>query len=177
MAAIHAQDVEDRELSSVLERLANIKQSNSSFVEKKSISFIDSDIQLSGTLEYTAPDILVKQTLKPAPELFKVTGNDLHVKNAAGEETDLLLTNYPLIEMFVEAYRGILSGNLKKLQNFYKVNFQGTAKHWFISLTPIDDEALEYIEMISVEGHGAVINKFITLESSGDKSTLLIVNK
>ena len=174
---IYAGDTEAKAFKEVLAKLASVKQSYSGFTETKKISLLDNEIKLSGLLEYAAPDSLVKQTLKPAPELFKITGNNLHLKNAAGEETDLLLTNYPIVEMFVEAYRGILSGHLEKLTGFYKVNFKGDVKHWFISLTPIEDEALEYIEMITVEGQGATIRKFITVESNGDKSIMLITNK
>lgn len=174
---VHADSVETGALNEVMKQLANVKQSNSEFIETKSISLLDNEIKLSGLLEYTAPNSFIKQTLKPNHELFKVTGNALHIKNADGEESDLLVSNYPAIEMFVVAYQGILSGDLKKLTEFYKVTFKGNSKHWNISLFPIEDDALEYIEMITVEGQGAIISKIITLESSGDKSIMLIINK
>lgn len=170
-------EVNKADLNAVMKQLATVKQSKSEFIETKSISLLDNEIKLSGLLEYTAPNSFIKQTLIPRHELFKVIGNELHIKNAEGEESNLLVSNHPVIEMFVEAYRGILSGNLKKLTEFYTIKFKGNSKRWHISLIPIEEEALEYIEVITVEGQGATISKILTLEASGDKSIMHITNK
>ena len=170
-------EVNKADLNAVMKQLATVKQSKSEFIETKSISLLDNEIKLSGLLEYTAPNSFIKQTLIPRHELFKVIGNELHIKNAEGGESNLLVSNHPVIEMFVEAYRGILSGNLKKLTEFYTIKFKGNSKRWHISLIPIEEEALEYIEVITVEGQGATISKILTLEASGDKSIMHITNK
>jgi len=160
----------------VLENLAKVKHINAEFEETKSINMLENKIKLAGLLEYRAPDSLSKQTLQPTSELFVVKGNDLHIKNAAGEETDLLLTNYPVVEMFVEAYRGLLAGNLKKLRDYYEVQFTGNIKHWTITLTPIEEEALELISIITAEGIGENIHKVTVNEANGDSSVMQIKN-
>lgn len=168
---------EDVNLKLVLNKLAAIKHIKSDFVEMKMISMLDNNIKLSGVLEYTAPDVLIKKTLKPTPELFTVKGNSLHVKNSAGENIDLLLTNYPVVAMFVEAYRGVLSGNLEKLKEFYDISFKGNSEQWSITLIPIEDEGLEIIERIVIEGMAATVTKYTTFETSGDKSVMRVKNK
>jgi len=167
---------ENLELKLVLKDLAKINHINAEFEEIKSINILENKIKLSGLLEYRAPDSITKKTLQPTSELFVVKGNDLHIKNAAGEETDLLLTNYPVVEMFVEAYRGLLAGNLKKLRNYYEVQFTGNIKHWTITLTPIEEEALELISIITAEGIGENIHKVIINEANGDSSIMQIKN-
>ena len=161
-------------LKLVLNNLSKIKHIEANFKEIKDISLFDKKIIVMGNLEYIAPDILIRRTLKPKSEIFKVEGDNLYLKKSTGKELDLLVSSYPLIELFVEAYRGILSGDLIKLQNFYNVDFKGNTEQWTISLVPIDDDGLEYIEEITVTGEKDDVVRFITIESSGDKSTLNI---
>lgn len=168
---------ENKDLMLVLDKLSNIKKSTAAFVEVKNYSLLNEEIKLDGNLEYIAPDILIKKTLNPEPEYFKVTGNELQIKKADGEEYDLLLTDYPLVEMFVEAYRGILSGNLEKLEQYYKVEYSGSNIAWSIKLIPTDEEAREYIDTIIVDGIGTEVNKITTIEPGGDKTVMFIKNK
>ncbi len=175
---------DNKGLVSVLNKLSAIQKISMTFTEIKTYSLLNEQIKLSGQLEYTAPDTLIKKTTQPEAEYFKVTGDTLTIKKADGEEHELLLSNYPLIEVFVEAYRGVLSGNLGKLKQYYDVEFVETlpsGQHrneskWIIKLTPTDEEALEYIDVITVEGLGSTVKKVVTLESGGDKSVLNINN-
>ncbi len=168
----------------VLNKLSANQKTTAEFVEIKTYSLLNEQIKIGGQLEYIAPDTLIKKTIKPEAEYFKVIGDTLTIKKADGEENELLLSNYPLVEMFVEAYRGVLSGNLRKLEQYYEVEFveaihAGQRKNestWTIKLTPTDEEALEYIDMIIVDGSGGIVNKVTTLESGGDKSVLTIKN-
>jgi len=167
---------ENNDLMRVLEDLASVKQSTSEFTEIKEYGFLNEKIKLTGQLKYIAPETLIKKTIYPKAESFKVTGNELMIQQADGTEHKLLLTNYPVIEVFIEAYRGVLSGNLRKLNNYYRLEYVATGTSWKIKLTPIDNDALEYIEIIIVEGVGSNINKVTTIESGGDKSVLTIKN-
>jgi len=169
----HAQ-ANNETLELVLNNLSKIKHIEASFKDIKNISLFDKKVILTGNLEYIAPDVLIRRTLKPKTEIFKVKGDNLYLKKSTGKELELLVSSYPLIEMFVEAYRGILSGNLIKLKNFYNIDFKGNAVQWTISLVPVDDDGLEYIEEIIVTGYKDDVVKFTTIESGGDKSTLNI---
>ncbi|VAW92608.1 hypothetical protein MNBD_GAMMA23-2441 [hydrothermal vent metagenome] len=173
---------DNKGLSLVMEKLSAIQRTTAEFTEIKTYSLLNEQIKLSGQLEYVAPDTLIKKTIKPEAEYFEVTGDALTIKKLDGEEHNLLLSNYPLIEIFVEAYRGVLSGNLKKLKQYYGVEFIETSQlggvnneaFWTIKLTPTDEEALEYIDVIIVDGVGGAVNKVTTMESGGDKSVLSI---
>jgi len=164
-------------LKLVLNNLSKIKHIEASFKDIKIISLLDKKFILTGHLEYIAPDVLIRRTLKPQKEIFKVKGGNLYLKDSTGKELELLVSSYPLIEMFIEAYRGILSGNLIKLQNYYNIDFKGNSEQWVISLVPVDDDGLEYIEEIIVNGYKDDVVKFTTIESSGDMSILNITKK
>lgn len=166
---------DNKDLNFVLNKLSVIKKISAEFVEIKTYSLLNETIKLTGQLEYIAPDILIKKTTYPDAEYFKVSGDLLTIKQADGEEYALLLSSYPLIEMFVEAYRGVLSGNLRKLEQYYDVKFSsGAQSGWTIKLTPTDEEALEYIDVIIINGIGSTVNKVSTLEPGGDRGVLTI---
>ncbi len=175
---------DNKQLEDVLDQLSSVSEVFATFTEIKTYSLLNEKIKLSGQLEYIAPDTLIKKTTQPEAEYLKVTGDTLIVKKTEGEEQQLLLSNYPLIEVFVEAYRGVLSGNLRKLEQYYAVEFVDTLPSgqqenklkWVIKLTPTDEEVLEYIQTIIIDGAGETINKVTTLESGGDKIVLTIKN-
>jgi len=175
---------DNKQLEDILDRLSSAQKISATFTEIRTYSLLSDKIKLSGQLEYIAPDTLIKKTTQPEAEYLKVTGDTLTIKKIEGEEQQLLLSNYPLIEIFVEAYRGVLSGNLRKLEKYYDIELvdalssgqQENKLKWVIKLTPTDEEALEYIQTIIVDGVGETINKVTTLESGGDKTVLIIKN-
>jgi len=165
------------EFNVVMENMSQISRSTALFEEEKSFALLNKEIKLSGRLEYIAPDTIIKKTMKPEPELFKVNGNELYIEKQNGDKHNLILSNYPLVAVFTEAYRGVLSGDIKKLKNYYDVDFRASSESWTISLTPLDEDALQYIEMILVEGIGTSILRITTIESGGDKSIMNIKEK
>ncbi len=175
----------DNGLVMVLKRLASVHEITAEFQEVKTYSLLNEEIKSEGQLDYIAPDILIKKTIRPAVEYFKVTGDTLYIKKADGEEHDLLLSNYPLVATFVEAYRGVLSGNIDKLRSYYEIDFSQQHKTikdrtvlvWNMNLTPIDEEAQELIEVVRVEGIAANIHRIEIVESGGDKSVMQIKNQ
>ncbi len=170
----YAGPVTDSSLEAVLLNLSKIKHSKARFVETKFISILDNKIKLTGTLEYITPDTLIKKTITPQPEFFKVSGDKLHIVKADGEQYDLLLSNYPVIAVFTEAYRGVLGGNLRTLNDYYDVSFKTSENNWTITLLPLDEEALEYIEAIELSGSDTHIRTVTTTEPGGDKSIMQI---
>lgn len=168
----------DIKLNSILIDFSKIKQSSASFVEEKSSIFLDEKIIIKGTLFYTAPDTLIKKTSYPESALYKISGDNL-IFEKQSEREQLSLSNYPIVEMFVESYRGLLSGNIITLEKYYDVEFQafkktalGKAASWLITLIPNNDESLEVIEKIIIKGRTTNIIEVITYETGGDKSSI-----
>lgn len=161
----------------VFSALSKVKHVEANFIETKTISLLSNSVVFSGTLEFSAPDSLTKRTLKPKNMLSKVTDDRLILEDESGERSEMYLSDHLLIEMFVEAYRGVLSGNIKKLHEYYDVSVTGNINKWDIVLTPLDEDGLEYIESIDIEGKDEAVLRITTVESSGDKTVLDIINK
>ncbi len=162
-------------LEEVMAKLSEISSSQANFNETKTIAFLNKPLLSEGRLSYVAPDHILKETLKPNYEKFEIKGDFLQVSKANGETHEINLQNYPAIKAFAEAYRGVLGGNLKRLEQFYEISFSGEIRHWIIVLVPKDDEMSEYIEKLVVEGHAGAVTKMITVETGGDNTEMNII--
>ena len=162
-------------LEEVMAKLSEISSSQANFKETKTIAFLNKPLLSEGRLSYVAPDHILKETLKPHHEKFEIKGDFLQVSKANGETHEINLQNYPAIKAFAEAYRSVLAGNLKQLEQFYEINFSGEIRHWIIVLVPKDDEMSEHIEKLVVEGHAGTVTKMITVETSGDNTEMNII--
>ncbi len=162
-------------LEEVMAKLSEISSSQANFKETKTIAFLNKPLLSEGRLSYVAPDHIQKETLKPHYEKFEIKDDFLQVSKANGESHEINLQNYPAIKAFAEAYRGVLGGNLKRLEQFYKISFSGEIRHWIIVLVPKDDEMSEYIEKLVVEGHAGTLIKMITVETGGDNTEMNII--
>ena len=167
----------NEELDTVLDLFGKVEESHVSYIEKRKISFLKDELTSRGTLSYKKPNYIRKQVLLPKPEMFEARGEYLRVQQGEGKVREFLLQNYPLVETFINAYRGLLTGNRKLLQDNFEIFFEGNVQDWRIILKPRDEEAAMVIDYLSIEGKDGNPLSFITRESSGDTSSLVIPQK
>ena len=101
-------------LDSLMRELASVQHSKARFVERKYLKMLDRPLELSGTLEYRAPDHLERRTLTPKPESFVVDGDRLRLENARGRKRTFALQDNPVLWAFVESIRASLKGDLAR---------------------------------------------------------------
>lgn len=174
VAHVHAASTQS-DFNKVMQSMSQVKKSFANFTETKSFALLNEKLVFSGQLFYTAPDQVTKVVIKPQSERFEIRSDTLYVELADGSKYKLLLSNYPLLEIFAEAYRGILSGNIKVLKKFYDLEFTGDYNNWVLTLTPVEEEAQEYVESVVMYGKAAQLEKILTLENGGDKSLMQII--
>ena len=162
-------------LQEVMSKFSEVKISRANFKESKTYAFLSKPLLSEGRLSYVAPDHIQKETLKPHHEFFEIKGGTLLISKADGKNNEMHLQNYPAIQAFAEAYRGVLSGDLKKLKRFYEIKFSGEFRQWVIVLIPRSGEVREYIEQLVFEGRGGTIIKMITVETGGDSTEMKII--
>ncbi len=163
------------ELDKVLDNLKQVQSSEARFVEVHTFSFLKEGLTSKGILTYKKPDVIRKQVTEPKTELFEASGDYLKVQQQGGEVRELLLQNYPLVATFVNAYRGILSGDKALLMFHFETSFSGDSASWRITLTPKDDEVAQLVQAMMVEGAGKRLTKIIIKESGGDQSVMRII--
>jgi len=154
--------------------LAANKASRVAFVEKKYLSSLDRPLESSGTLSYTAPSRLEKQTTQPTPETLIVDGNTLTV-NRNGSRHTLSLASYPEVAAFTDSIRATLAGDLDRLSRDYKVVLDGSRAQWRLTLLPSDPKIATLVSRVTIDGRDDRIASFEVLQASGDRSVTTIV--
>jgi outer membrane lipoprotein-sorting protein len=163
------------DMQQLMQRMAQTSAARARFSETKHSSLVKTPLVSSGTLSYTRPDRIAKQTLSPYEESISVEGDTLTLENKAkGVRHTLALQSYPVVWAFVESIRATLSGNLKTLQRFYELRFDGTPQAWLLSLEPTDVQMAAYVQTIRIRGTEGRITSIEIFEAGGDRSLMTI---
>ena len=167
----HAEDTWDLDL--LLQSLATIRSSHASFIEKKFIAILDTPVESSGELFYTAPDRLEKRTMKPKAESM-VLDKDKLIVEQRGKKHILSLQSYPEIAAFIDSIRGTLAGDRKALERSYKLSIAGTQQDWDLNLLPLDDKMKKVVASINISGSGNMLETIKIKQADGDSSVMMI---
>lgn len=153
--------------------LAQQKNGEARFTEERTVHGLEGPLHASGTLSFSAPDRLVRQTLSPRPETMSVEGNTLTLSRG-GRTRTLTLDSMPELQGLVEAMRGTLTGNASGLQRYFRSTLSGDRKSWTLDLQPIDDRLAAQVRALRLSGRdGRVLG--IEMEFvGGDRSVMAI---
>lgn len=160
-------------LEPLMSSLAQKQHERATFVEKKTISYLDKPVESSGELLYRAPDLLEKRTLKPKPELLRIEGDQLTIERAK-KKHQVSLSEHPEIGGFVDSIRGTLAGDRKALERSYQLSLDGLPERWTLSLTPTDPKMSAMIQKITIGGRRADVRSIEIQQADGDRSLMII---
>src|SRR5262245_34162166 len=98
------------DLQRLMQELAQVKTAKARFTERRHVAILSAPLDSSGTLVYSAPGKLEKQTLTPRPESLVLEGDRLTLE-AKGRRRTFALQEHPVIWAFVESIRSTLAGD------------------------------------------------------------------
>jgi outer membrane lipoprotein-sorting protein len=174
-APVAAEDMAtENTLHEVMNRLHDVKSASGQFVEKKYLSILSEPLESSGTLVYTAPDRLEKNTLWPDTQSLIVVGDNLTIARDARQPRTLKLAEHPEIDAFVESVRATLAGNIDGLHRYYDIALDGDAGHWTLSLRPTVKAMRDMIKNITLRGRDGVLQSVEIDEADGDRSVMTV---
>ena len=161
-------------VNQLMSELGRVQHAKARFVERKHLKVLKTPLESTGTLEYDAPDRLVKRTLEPKPETMTVAGERLVIESQARSRT-LRLGDYPVLGAFVESLRATLNGDLAALERFYRVTLEGGPQRWQLTLTPRDPKMSALIESILIGGGHGRVGRVEVRETRGDRSVMTVL--
>ena len=163
----------DFSLEMLLEQFTRTSSADARFREEKQLAVLEVPLVVEGTLSYRAPDYLKKEVRQPQHSLLEISGDSLRLETGKEQRT-LSLDSHPLIRVFAESYRAILSGNGATLEQHFETELAGTLEDWTLRLLPRDKQARDYIAAIIIRGSSSHIHSTETLEASGDTTLMTI---
>jgi outer membrane lipoprotein-sorting protein len=164
-------------LQTLMQSMASIPSSRSSFIETRHIALLTQPLELKGRLTYERPNRLSKHVLSPFDELISVDGDALTVVNKTkGEQRFISLREQPQMRALVESVRATLAGDLAQLERHYHVEFSGTRGSWRMLLVPRDAKVRQYVVTIALAGAEARLARIEIAETGGDRSVMTILH-
>jgi len=161
------------DIDQLMRELAQTRSDRALFVEKKFIAILDKPVESSGELVYTAPDHLVKRTVKPKPESMTVDAGVLTIERGR-QKHRLQLQDYPELAAFIDSIRGTLAGDRKALERSYRLSLDGTPERWTLELQPANEKMLAVIRNIRIGGVRDAVRSVEIFQADGDRSLMLI---
>lgn len=167
---------QDFGLAELMSLLAQRKSSHATFVERKFFKVLEQPVESSGELEYIAPSLVKKQTLKPKPELLILDGEKLSIESGNKRRKTFNLQDHPEVSTFVTSIRATLSGDLSALENYYAVGLTGSQQQWQLLLTPKQPQLLKLIKQIRIDGTQGFVSTIAFEQADGDRSEMVITS-
>lgn len=161
------------DLAQLAALLARTGQGEATFVETKRIEMLDRTLVSSGRLAFKAPDVFVRETLKPAHERLAVEGNRLTLSRGGLQRTTTL-DSVPEAAVIVDAIRGTLTGDRATLERVFTATVSGDARNWTLDLVPRDARLRAQVAQLRVTGRDALLREVQMLLADGDRSTMTI---
>ena len=162
-----------------MENLASVREVKSTYTERRTSSFLISDVQLSGKLHYRAPDFIRKTVQTPYEQITTIRGDTVSIEkiNTRGESSTrhYSLGAHESLQSAVEGIRATLSGDYEYLQESFEIEVSGTRESWSVLLLPRDEAIRQQIESIFIVGTDDAISSIDTTNTDGDESSLQLV--
>jgi outer membrane lipoprotein-sorting protein len=169
---------DDSRLVELMQGLAQVKSARGKFVERKYLAMLESPLESSGTLVYSAPSRLEKHMLAPRQESMIVDGDKLLIENKqTGQRRSVALQEHPVLWAFIESIRSTLAGDLATLKRLYDVRLEGDTAAWGLLLRPTNERMRQAAAEIRVGGSGSWVSRIEIVEVGGDRSVTVIARE
>jgi len=160
-------------LDELMATLAEHRSGEARFAEERFVSGLDQTLRYTGTMSFSAPDRLERQTLTPRRESFVVDGNQLTLQR--GERVrHLTLDSVPELAAMVTALRGTLSGDGSALRRTFNATVDGHAARWTLTLVPLDFQLLGVVRLVRIDGMRSDVRLVELQLADGDRSVTTI---
>jgi outer membrane lipoprotein-sorting protein len=153
--------------------LSENKGGRAHFVEKRFVALLDKPVVASGEMLYAPPDRLEKHTVLPKPESMILDKDTLTVERDK-RSMSINVTSRPEAQAFVESIRSTLSGDREALEAHYRLELEGEAAGWTLTLLPTEPEIAALLQRVTVSGGQKQVQRIEYLQTDGDRSELTI---
>jgi len=161
------------DLEALTALLAKVRSGEATFVETRRIEMLDRTLTSSGRLTFKAPDVFVRETLRPRHEKLAVDGNTLTMSIGERSRT-LQLDASPEAAVIVEAIRGTLTGNRAALERLFETRVGGDASAWTLELVPRDLRLRGQVASVRLAGRESAVREVRVLLADGVHSVMTI---
>jgi len=153
---------------------AKVKSIHSPFTQKKSMEFLEQEIESKGQFYFKKPDKLRWEYLSPFKYSIIIEGELVHFI----EEDKSNSINIGSNQVFKEVssiISGLVSGEILNKKGKFKADYFCNDDFYMVELIPFEGHLSKYIQLIRLYlgKEDYLVRKLIMNESSGDRTVLL----
>jgi hypothetical protein len=163
----------DRGLEALEQKLARTPPVSTEFVEYRFSHLLKKPLRSSGTLEYRADGVMVRNVVAPGRELTEVDGGQVRITRAGKPARTLSLQRAPQLRVLLGSFRALLEGRLSPLQQDFAVTLDENPPDWTLTLEPRDPGLARHLAHIEVHGSGDRPACVEAVEPDGDGALTL----
>jgi len=160
------------DLVAVMAALAAVPERRAAFTETRRFAALVQPLLSTGHLVYRRPAYIEKSTDWPQPERLVVDGDRLVLTEGNAPPRVVPLDRQPELRVLIDAIRGPLAGDLPALRRAFTISGTGTLAAWTIGLVPVDPRAAKLLRRAEIAGHGAVVDRLLTVQANGDEQEM-----
>jgi outer membrane lipoprotein carrier protein LolA len=162
-----------RGLEELERRLVRTPPVSTDFVEYRFSHLLKKPLRSSGTLEYRADGVMVRNVVAPNREVTEVDGDQVRITRAGKPTRTLSLQRAPQLRVLLASFRALLEGRLTPLQQDFTVTLDESEVNWKLKLEPKDQALAKHLAHIEVHGSGDRPACLEALEPDGDGALTL----
>ncbi len=161
-------------VDALMSQLAAIPRSTIDFTESRTSAFLQQPLLSYGTLSMDSNGRLVKETQQPGWQRLVVDSHSITIQYGDPENPGetIPLDDKPQLQSLIAAFRALLTGDLARLQQHYKLQLEGDEKNWQLLMTPRELSFSQQIQEIAATGNGGEVKRFEIIESDGDSTMM-----
>src|SRR5688500_11826546 len=156
-----------------MQQLSALPGLEAKFTEQKHITLLAAPLSSEGTLRFSPPASLSRETTKPAASRVIIVGDRLFFDDGKNSQ-EVDVGNNPIVRAFVNSFVLLLAGDRKGLEELFLMKLKA-GDSWELELVPKKDPIAKIIQRMLVRGSGVKVEKLIVEESSGDRTETTFV--
>jgi hypothetical protein len=142
------------------------------FTETRHSLLLEEPMTLEGLMTFEPPDRLIRSIHSPSQRVMTLTSELAIVSERGGKERRVNITSQPALQLYAQALRGLLSGDLESLEPAFTLTVEGEASHWRLRLVPRERKTRRLLEEVDVSGAQSRINQIVVRESADEWSRI-----
>jgi hypothetical protein len=174
------------DLEKLFAAFAALGERRARFVERRHSVLFRNPPEARGTLAFTPPALLERETVAPHRERVRIDGQQVTLWSTGADgravERSVRLDVVPQLAALADTLRAMLGGDLRALERLFDVQMRfvsvprgAATARWALDLKPVDESIGALVRAVRVDGHAAQVDRIEFTEASGDRSELAIV--
>jgi len=158
----------------ILRQLAQPAPSQTGFVELRGSALLKEPLRVEG--QYRRPDAatLVRQVRVPYAETTTIANGQVSIDRSGKPPRVFSLQRVPELADLQASFGALLSGDLARLEQAYRLQASGSAQQWQLVLTPRAEALARRVRAVTLHGQGKELRCIETQPARGDLQRTLL---